>query len=162
MSQDKVNPDLEAVEAAVGSLRPAPSGIDRDRLMYLAGRAAGGDGSHHARRRAGWFWPCATAASLLAAVTFAGMWLSRGEPEVQIVYRDRPAAVPEPAPDLDEGVEEPSTREGWRGDGLRMRRLVMTEGVEAMPERSAPPSGEVETLRWRSGFQRTLEELLEG
>ena len=95
MSQDRVNPDLAAVEAAVGSLRPAASGVDRDRLMYLAGRAAGGDGSHHARRRAGWFWPCSTAASLLVAVTFAGMWLSRGEPEVRIVFRDRPVTVPE-------------------------------------------------------------------
>ncbi len=164
MSQDKVNPDLEAMEAAFSSLRPAPSGVDRDRLMYLAGQAATGSGSADVRPpRAGWWWPCSTAASLLVAVTFAGLWLSRGEPEVRVVFRERPVAVPQPTEQLDEATDvvDASPRKSWQTDYLRLRRLVMTQGVEAMPEKAAT-AADVETLRWRSGLQRTLEELLEG
>lgn len=166
MSQDKMKPDLEAMEAALSSLRPAPSGADRDRLMYLAGQAATGAGSADARPpRTGWFWPCSTAASLLVAVTFAGMWLSRGEPEVRVVFRDRPVAAPQPPDQADEAIAadvvDASPGKSWQTDYLRLRRLVMTEGVEAMPERTATPSADVETLRWRSGFQSMLKELLE-
>jgi len=159
-----MNPDLEATEAVFSSLRPAPSGVDRDRLMYLAGRAATGAGSADVQRPRGrWLWPCSTAASLLVAVTFAGMWLSHGEPEVRIVFRDPPVAVPEPSEQPAEATDvvDASPRESWRTDYLRLRRLVMTEGVEAMPP-GAAPAADVETLRWRSGFSRTLEELLEG
>ena len=41
MSQEPLNPDLAGVEAALAGLRPAPSALDRDRLMFLAGQAAG-------------------------------------------------------------------------------------------------------------------------
>ncbi len=161
-----MKPDLEAIETALASLQPAPSGVDRDRLMYLAGRAATGGGSPDARRpRAGWLWPCSTAASLLVAVTFAAMWLGRGEPEVRIVYRDRPVAVPEASEqpgEVVDDVEDGPARESWRSDYLRLRRLVMSEGVEAMPPTSSGAPAAGETLRWRSGFQQTLEELLEG
>jgi hypothetical protein len=156
--------DLTGVEAALSSLRPAPTGVDRDRLMYLAGRAAAA-GSLGARRpRASWLWPSATAASLLLAVTFATMWLGRGEP--MVVYRDRPVAAPHasqrPSAPIEEEVEAATPRKQWRTDYLQLRRLVTTQGVDAIPEmRSAPASG-AETLRWRSGFDRTLEELFEG
>ena len=102
---------------------------------------------------------------MLVAATFAGMWLSRGEPEVRIVYRDRPVAAPEAPDKAVEAIkvaDDASPRKSWRSDYLRLRRLVMTEGVGAMPENAAPPPGDVEVLRWGSGFQRTLEELLEG
>ena len=42
------------LEAALGSLRPAPPGIDRDRLMFSAGRAS----VRNPVRR----WPAASAA----------------------------------------------------------------------------------------------------
>ena len=55
MSEKRVKPDLEAIQSALSSLRPTESGVDRDRLMYLAGQAAGGAGSVDVpRRRAGW------------------------------------------------------------------------------------------------------------
>lgn len=167
MSQDRVNPDLEATQSAFSSLQPAPSRVDRDRLMYLAGQAASAASSVDVRRpRAGWWWPCSTAASLLVAATFASLWLARGEPEVRIVYRDPPVAVPQPPNEPDEAidvvVDDASSWRSWRTDYLRLRRLVMTDGVEAMPPPGAAPAADVETLRWRSGLFRTLEELLEG
>ena len=82
---------------------------------------------------------------------------------MRIVFRDRPVAVPEaseqPGEVIDVAEAAPSQKH-WQSNYLRLRRLVMTEGVEAMPERAATPSADVETLRWRSGLQRTLEELL--
>jgi hypothetical protein len=38
----------------------------------------------------------------------------------------------------------------------------MTEGVDGLPPCDSGPGVEVETLRWRSVHDRTLEELLEG
>lgn len=166
MSEKKVKPDLEAIQSALSSLQPTESRVDRDRLMYQAGQAAVGAVSVDVpRRRVGWMWPCATAASLLVAVTFAGMWLSRGEPEVRIVYRDRPVAVPEVPDKTVEAInvaDDASPRESWRSDYLRLRRLVTTDGVGAMPKDVAPPPDDDEVLRWGSGFQQTLDELLEG
>ena len=166
MSEKRVKPDLEAIQSALSSLQPTESRGDRDRVMYRAGQAASGAVSVEVpRRRAGWTWPCATAASLLVAVTFAGMWLSRGEPEVRIVYRDRAVAVPEGPDKAVEAIEvadDELQRKSWRSDYLRLRRLVTTDGVGAMPEDVAPPPGDVEVLRWGSGFQWTLDELLEG
>ncbi|MHB1034625.1 MAG: hypothetical protein ACYC35_04580 [Pirellulales bacterium] len=46
MSEESLGKDLKAAEAALGSLVPRSSRIDRDRLMFLAGQAAGrGQGS---------------------------------------------------------------------------------------------------------------------
>jgi hypothetical protein len=166
MSEKRMTRDRTSVEAALSSLHPAPTGVDRDRLMYLAGRAAA-DGSPGARRLlADWLWPVATAASLLLAVTFATMWVARGGP--RIVYVERPAqaqkGVPQAtAPPTEAAEPEPKPRQKrWRTEYLQLRRLVTTRGVEAIPEMRSAPASDVETLRWRSAFDRTLEELLEG
>ena len=165
MSEERVRQDLTGVEAAISSLSPTPTGVDRDRLMYLAGRATAA-GSLDARRpRAHWAWPSATAASLLLAVTFATMWAARGEPVV--IYRDRPVAAPresqQPDAAVEEEVESASPRKPWRTDYLRLRRLVLTDGIDAAePQFGSTPVADVEVLRWRSAFDRTLEDLLEG
>jgi hypothetical protein len=161
MSEKPVKNDLAAVEAALGALRPVPSGVDRDRLMYLAGEAAASRSLSRRRRWADWLWPCATAASVLLAVTFATMWFARGEP--RIVYVERPARAREdsspPAAPRTEAVRRPKR---WRTDYLQLRRLVMSRGVDALPETPSGPASGAETLRWGSGLDRTLEELLEG
>ena len=41
MSEKRINEELAAVEAALASLKPAASGVDRDRVMFLAGRIVG-------------------------------------------------------------------------------------------------------------------------
>jgi len=158
--------ELAAVENALSSLRPTPTGVDRDRVMYLAGRAAAGGPLDSPRRPAGWLWPSATAASLLLAVTFATVWLARGKPVV--VYRDRPVAAPQPAEqprlatDENEEVKVASPQRPWRNDYLQLRRLLTAQGANAIPETGSAPASQAETLRWGSGFERTLEELLEG
>jgi len=78
MSQKKMNDDMCAFEAALASLTPAASSVDRDQIMYLAGQAAGRAVARSPLAPARWFWPCATAASLLVAVTVAVIAISRG------------------------------------------------------------------------------------
>ena len=165
MSEKPVKNDLSAVEAALGSLQPTPSGVDRDRLMYLAGEAAAGRSLSRRRRRADWLWPCAAAASMLLAVGFALMWVS-AEPEARIVYVERGDETPEPAPQptavAEQGTDITSPRKTWGTDYLQLRRLVMTEGVDALPPSDSAPGTNAEPLRWRSVHDRTLKELLEG
>ena len=165
MSQKPMKNDLAAVEATLGALRPAPSGVDRDRLMYLAGEAAAGRSLGRRRRRADWLWPCAAAASMLLAVSFATMWVS-AEPEVRIVYVERGEEKPEPAPQptaaADQEVERARPQKTWGTDYLRLRRLVMTEGIDVLGPSYSGRGADAEPLRWRSIHDRTLKELLEG
>ena len=61
--------DLKAIEASLIGLTPAAGQLDRDRVMYLAGRAS----AKPTPRVAAIGWPLATAASLLLALTFGGL-----------------------------------------------------------------------------------------
>ena len=165
MSEKPVKRELSAVEAALGSLRPTPTGVDRDRLMYLAGQAAASRSRGGRRPLADRLWACATAASLLMAVGFASLWLT-AEPEVRIVYVEQgdetPKPVPQPTAAADQEVERARPQKTWRTDYFRLRHLVITEGIDGLPPSHSGPGVEVETLRWRSVHDRTLEELIEG
>jgi hypothetical protein len=88
--QPDENPELTAVEAALGSLAPAPGRLDRDRVMFQAGRAA----PHRSLARAG--WP-ALAACLAVVAAGEGALLS-SRPAIR--YVDRVVVVREPAPSL--------------------------------------------------------------
>lgn len=64
--------DLQALEAALAALAPRSAAIDRDRLMYEAGRASVStvDASGHGR----WAWPTAfSAMSAVAATLFLAL-----------------------------------------------------------------------------------------
>lgn len=66
---EPLTPDLQALEARLAGLAPT-AGIDRDRLMYEAGRAAVA-GPQSAGRRAAWL----AATSLVAAAALVvGRW----------------------------------------------------------------------------------------
>ena len=109
-------------EALLRRLRPRASGIDRDRLMFLAGQASAElqfRGEHVAtewcdspsrtsttrsvapqldRARRRWLWPAATSLATCASIVLAVLLANRPEPRVvrEIVYVERP--VP-PSPD---------------------------------------------------------------
>src|SRR5262245_5081507 len=63
--EKKLPGELKALEAALGGLKPAAGAIERDRLMYLAGRAS----LERGRGLARFGWPLASAALLLFSVT---------------------------------------------------------------------------------------------
>jgi hypothetical protein len=79
MSEKRLNEELEAVESALARLKPAASGVDRDRVMFLAGRAsATANVLSQQHRKIHWLWPCVTAVSLLMAITSSGMLFLQG------------------------------------------------------------------------------------
>ena len=155
MSQEDLSEELTAFEAALSSLGPKASSLDRDRVMFLAGQAAGKSSLPAGRLRASWLWPCVTAASLLAAVTFGGMLLVRGGPQIaDLGPQDESIAVAR-GYDSFQGKKP-------RTDYLKLRQLVLAEGVEALPA-PAPvfaPHGKVPM--WGIGSRSNLEELLGG
>jgi hypothetical protein len=75
MSEKRLDDELAAVEAMLGSLTPAASRVGRDRLMFLAGRASVERLSPLHRRGAARLWPSAMAASLVAMTSIAAILL---------------------------------------------------------------------------------------
>ena len=157
MSDDREPPeaDLTAIEAALGSLAPSKSRINRDRLMFEAGRASVRPST--AGRR-GWV---AVAASLALVASGEGVMLARRPaPEVveRIVVVREPAippalAVPEPAP---------------RPTGLafdfgssphdRLAGQILRYGLDGLPPSGRPGRGEPVPIA--SASRRVLQEEL--
>jgi hypothetical protein len=69
--------ELKAVEAVLRRLTPNAQGIDRERMMYLAGRASVASRKGSLRI----VWPLSTAALLLVSLALGGMLIARGHHE---------------------------------------------------------------------------------
>jgi hypothetical protein len=84
MSTEEESVEFKAIEAALAELAPTAGGLDRDRLMYLAGRAsvlANGE-----VRTFRWAWPVATAAmTTVAAALLAVVSLRLADPAPRTV-----------------------------------------------------------------------------
>jgi hypothetical protein len=135
--EERMNdPALGALAEALRGLAPRAGGLDRDRLMFRAGRAS-------APRS--WAWPLATAASTAAAVALGVLLWARPEPAPRVVERvvHLPAERPQPA-----GPEAPGTAPeseaspplppdyGGRSPYLRLQEHLLRWGLEGLP---APP-----------------------
>jgi hypothetical protein len=105
MSQEDLNEELAAVEAALASVGPRPSRLDRDQVMFLAGRASVGDrtGPRAAWGRR-WAWPAAFSLMTAVAATLLVTLLVR-QPEPQRVERARPGLI-QPATEKDVGPQQ--------------------------------------------------------
>ena len=134
MSEQRTPDELKAIEASLGSLVPQWGGLDRDRLMYSAGVA-----SARGQRSAGWMWPAATAVMTLLSATLAVSLAGRDEPRVveRIKYVSDVGptkTTPDPSPP---GVSVDQERQlpvdASFVSYLRLRRLVLAGGVEALP-----------------------------
>jgi len=64
--------DLNRLEQALAALRPRSSEIDRDRLLFLAGRASA-EGANRVRPPRRWLWPASTALSSAAALVLLAL-----------------------------------------------------------------------------------------
>src|SRR5262249_25175621 len=124
MSDQARDPALTALEAALAALRPAPDALERDTLMYQAGRAS--------VRRPGWLWPGATA---MLAVALAGVLAWR-----PTKVEERVVIVPTTAERSDHpGYDTVSLPEPPRDGYLRLRQRVLRDGVEALTAPNGPP-----------------------
>jgi hypothetical protein len=118
MSDERETPDLSELEAALGALSPRKVTIDRDALMYRAGRSAG------ARP---WRW--ATALTSLVAVVLAGALLIR-----PTVDRFVPVPAPAPSPTSPAEVEPPPTAGGaGPASYLYLQEQVLNRGLDGLP-----------------------------
>jgi len=110
------------LERALGRLTPADPGLDRDRLMFRAGQAAG--------RRGRRPWQAGTfglAAALVLAVTLS-TWRA-GEPPAMPPMPGGPVIVHQ-TPSADE-IPSPAAVPGVAY--LRLRDAVLGQGLDALP-----------------------------
>ncbi len=139
-------PNVSAIEAALAALAPAPAALDRDRLMFQAGRAAGGAAS--------WGWPAATGALTALAAALALVMVLRPPVVTQTVVVRVPAeATPAPAPPKPEPETpadsprvtarpaEVATSSPISPGYLRLQEQILRWGLDALPAgRPAAPA----------------------
>jgi hypothetical protein len=150
MSEQTREPELAAMEAALRGLAPAPAGIDRDRLMFLAGQAR--------RPRAGWLWPCATAALALLSAGLTGALVLRPTPEPV----ERIVFIPSPSPEAfaparDDETPRVPDRQAVLGY-FQLRDQVLNRGLDGLPELPpAPPPPPRDSLDNLLGSAKTFD-----
>ncbi len=137
---DHLTPAETELERALGRLTPADPGLDRDRLMFLAGQAAG----RRERRR----WQAAVV-GLAAALAFAmglASWRAGHLPEtppvpggLAIVHQTF-SAEEGPLPTVPPGVAYLRLRDAVLDKGLDALPAVKSSG-QAMPVRQSPLPG---------------------
>jgi hypothetical protein len=137
-----LNADLASVEEQLRGLRPPAADLDRDRVMFRAGRAS---------TPRGWGWVAAAGSTLLAAV-FGALLLFRPEPQstVRIVYIREPAPAPEPPSSHEQPPDRDQPAPAWltpsRYHGVEERILRGTPGPRAAPDREPAPRESYWTL----------------
>jgi hypothetical protein len=96
---EPIDPRLNEVALALAALAPRPAVLDRDRLLFRAGRAS-------APRP--WFWRLSTAVSTIAAVVLAAILVLRPTPTpIERVVYVQVVRPPVPVPPKEE-VQTPS------------------------------------------------------
>lgn len=99
MSEERELPaELKAIEAELAALVPRTDGLDRERLIFLAGQASAQRATASRGGRAGGMtWPLATSAMTAVAASLLVVLVMRAEPEIttRVVYRyiPRPETV---------------------------------------------------------------------
>lgn len=150
MSSEEFSQDVNDVERALRSLRPASPPLDRDRLMFLAGQAAAPPARtvNRLRTKTEMFWPSAAAAMTLVSLGL-GMTLALRPPTVieravlvpaaqrpeenaprqpQPVRLESSDSVADAGPLKSEAVAAVSTRSGDRY--LRLRDQAIAHGID--------------------------------
>jgi hypothetical protein len=172
-AEKRMSEELDGFERALATLTPAASGVDRDQLMFLAGRAS--VEAAGTPRRGGRLWPAAAMMSTVAAGVLAVLLtveVRRQPPRTPIAADQR---EPAEKPILDENVNEGpgksavqptpgevdlqtlalATSERWRQSNyVQLQQLALAHGVEALPlpvhtgsSSPAPPGESFESIR---------------
>jgi hypothetical protein len=139
MSNERGDAALNALESALGSLTPRPVALDRDALMYRAGRSS-------IRR-----WQLATGVAIALATALAVLLIVR-PPVVRIVYVPAPPApVQEAAPPLPPDTE-PSADESPKSPYFRLQEQLLSRGLDGLPPLAFGPTKPVTTEELLSGM----------
>jgi hypothetical protein len=141
--------ELMAIERQLAAIAPAALRIDRDQLMFAAGRAAerGQRGLAATQRVAGggWFWPATAAMTTAASVVLAVMLWRQNEPIAVVQGAAKPQAadaaianqdVAEQMPEV-EGYPDWLHRANWAARPtqgyLEVRYIALTQGLGDLP-----------------------------
>ncbi|MEX2091780.1 MAG: hypothetical protein WD971_03835 [Pirellulales bacterium] len=156
--EHSLSAELAALERQLTGLTPMAPSIDRDRLMYSAGRASVG-------RAAGpsWagskLWPTATALATAASVVLATMLVWQRD-------KERVAAAP-PAAEMDDVAPIVAQSDLWRWSDRRqsgylgVRQVALTRGGGALEYRlPAPGDDESDESPPPATARQLLKELL--
>ena len=150
MSPETYDSELAVLAKTLAALAPAAGRLDRDQLLFRAGQVS-------LRRRA-WLWPSVAAVlALLAGAVGLSEVLRPPPQQVQCVIYQRvepslspiePLAAKLPAPqDTGTLVSQEAERPAEPLSYLRMQRLVLAWGVDALPyPRASAGSGEPDPL----------------
>jgi hypothetical protein len=154
-NSNKLNDELVGIEAALASLAPVESMVDRDRLMYRAGQ----DSATVAHPRLVWngasrLWSIVSAASVLAAITFGMLYFrsttNRVETRIVYVEVEKPKSADAakklwydlPASKVAENEPAPSAFGNNGMNYLALTQIIAAHGVEGIPELTPPsPAG---------------------
>ncbi len=149
MSQERIDENQVSVEAILRSVDPADSSLDLPQVMYLAGRASATTAARRRARRAGWFWPSATVASLVLAAGFALAWTSSGDHEVvePVVLVEREVPAPKPDEPIDVSSASERSYNPWL-EYARDCQVVVSRGIEGLPEPDLRPIGDLGSPLW--------------
>jgi hypothetical protein len=130
MSHSINDPEIARLEAALASLAPAP--INRDVLMFRAGRASAPRGR---------FWPCAAAVLAVIATGLGAALAVRPGPQFfeRVVFVPMPAPpprvaeAPPPAPIRETPEDSVSASERARLSCFALQQQALRWGVEGLP-----------------------------
>ena len=151
MSKDQLDRELAAIEASLSNLTPAATTLQRDHLIFMAGKAmAEREAKRGRRRRVAWLWPCATAASFLLAAVFGSLWLATDRP----VYLSPDVCLV--AFDVDNiNASSPS-----RWSNRRLCKTMLTQGADALPQpRTGATSNAPKDYNARALLRNMLDKL---
>lgn len=148
-NDDGITPQQRELEAALASLTPAPASLDRDRLMFAAGRVS-------VRHRTYlWQGMAAMLAVLLTVSVVAERRPAEGPSHLEVVART-------PAPEVPLGVASLPTEPVDRQEAeafrqyMRTRRAVLDRGVDALPVSPAVERRPVDPPLTREDIQDLL------
>jgi hypothetical protein len=140
MSEYMPEERLSDLEAALAALRPLPAQLDRDRLMFRAGRRS---------QPLRWLWPAATALMTAATIMLAVVLVTRPAPQrveriVHVPIKEM-VSPPDPNPEVPPTPPEPevfTSTEAEPGAGATnyysQQRQVMRWGLDGLRQPPAP------------------------
>ncbi len=163
MSREELNDELAHIEAALATVGPGPSRLQRDRVMYLAGRASAGPATQ--RRTTGWAWPAAFGAMTAVAATLLAMVVAHPQAHVadhserSVENQPLAANVLTRRDDLDGSMDEDIKRPPLDDSYLRELDRVVALGREPWASTDPSPANQRHTVPLKP-YPQLLESLL--
>jgi len=145
---ESIDPRLNDVAVALAALVPQPPALDRDRILFNAGRAS-------APRP--WFWRMTATTTTSCAVLLAAILLLRPAPTPvdRVVYVQVAVQPPQPTPKEDVPTPPPPSESEpsepaypWPTTPYtRLEDRLLRWGLDGLAEPSPPPAAPPETLK---------------